>query len=55
MNKEKRKVRKPVNLYLSEDAIKKLERLPTAMRRPSKSNVVESLIVDEAIRLGMAA
>lgn len=50
MNKApaKNRGRKAVNLYLPADTIGMLARLQEAMRRPSRSNVVEVLIHDAA-------
>ena len=40
----KRDRRKAVNLSLTPDVIGQLEKLQAALRRPSKSNVIESLV-----------
>lgn len=43
------------NLYLSEDAVRKAEKLKSSMNRPSISNVVEVLIQEAATRYGIPA
>lgn len=43
--------RKPVNLSLTPEAIAMLDQLTAALRRPSKSNVVETLAYDKAKQL----
>jgi hypothetical protein len=43
--------RKPLNLSLTPEAISMLDQLAVALRRPSKSNVVETLTYDRAKQL----
>ena len=47
----KRDRRKAVNLSLTPDVIGQLDKLQAALRRPSKSNVIESLVYDKAKQL----
>jgi len=49
--KQKRDGRKAVNLSLTPEAITMLGQLTVALRRPSKSNVVETLAFDKAKQL----
>lgn len=57
MSKEKVKTagRKAVNLTLTLEANSMLEQLKVALRRPSKSNVVEVLAYDKAKQLKLVA
>ena len=50
-DKAKNEGRKAVNLSLTPEATAMLEQLKIALRRPSKSNVVESLAFDKAKQL----
>jgi len=54
-DKVKNDGRKAVNLSLTPEATAMLEQLKVALRRPSKSNVVETLAFDKAKQLKLVA
>ena len=51
----KKPERKAVNLYLRQEAIRRLEELQQALRRPSRSNTLEFIIEEAATKLKQAA